>query len=103
MLTLFWLCVAPALAPPPNVPPASAAMNSPENSSTFFKLKTRPRAAVFATPTSPMLNPDTVNGYFSPRYSSTPSPHVKPRSEERRVGKECRSRDGPQQETNIES
>src|SRR2546426_801417 len=79
MLTLFWLCMTPAPAPPPNVPPATAAMNNPENSSTVFRWNTIPLAMTFATPTSPMLNPVTVNGYFSPRYSRTPSPQPTPR------------------------
>src|SRR5262245_7438562 len=78
ILTSFWFCMAAAPAPPANVPLAMAAMNIPSKSSTDFKLKTSPFANTFATPTSTMLNPFTLNGYRCPRYSSTPSPHANP-------------------------
>ena len=57
---------------------ATAAMNIQARCATLFRLYTSLLTTIFHAPTSPMLNPVTVNGYACPRYSRTPSPHVNP-------------------------
>src|SRR5438094_2694972 len=76
--TPFWFLSVATAAPPPTVPPAPAAVYVPSKSWTFARLCTSPRALTLETPRSTTLRPSTVNGYFLPLYSRTPSPQLTP-------------------------